>query len=153
MKEIYGPEASIFRDYVPDIAAFLEEEKVPGESVICVGKISHPGRSSYEKEVKYLQSITPKDRHGDLKLTLAAPNWYHLRYKEGKAYPKDVYRTDEVGPQSCHNELRSLSNCRNISPTLRRRTRTSSRFCTTSGFGMFKSMIRTWPVSLERRLR
>lgn len=96
MKEIFGPEASIFRDYVPDIAAFLEEEKVPGESVICVGKISHPGKSSYEKEVKYLQSITPKERHGELKLTLAAPNWYHLRYKEGKAYPKDVYQSDEV---------------------------------------------------------
>lgn len=28
MKQIFGPEASIFREYVPDIAAFLEEEKV-----------------------------------------------------------------------------------------------------------------------------
>jgi len=28
-------------------------------------------------------------------MTLAAPNWYHLRYKEGKAYPKDVYSNDE----------------------------------------------------------
>lgn len=28
-------------------------------------------------------------------MTLAAPNWYHLRYKEGKAYPKDVYASDE----------------------------------------------------------
>lgn len=95
MKEIYGPDASIFREYVPDIAAFLEEEKVPGESVICVGKISHTGESSYVGQYEYLKSITPKERHGEIKLTLAAPNWYHLRYKEGQAYPKDVYSTDE----------------------------------------------------------
>ena len=95
MEEIYGPEASIFREYVPDIAAFLEEEKVPGESVICVGKISHTGKSSYIGQYEYLKSITPKELHGSIKMTLAAPNWYHLRYKEGKAYPKDVYATDE----------------------------------------------------------
>jgi len=95
MKEIYGPDASIFREYVPDIAAFLEEEKVPGESVICDGKISHTGKSSYIDQFEFLKSITPKDRHGDIKMTLAAPNWYHLRYKEGKAYPKDVYSSDE----------------------------------------------------------
>lgn len=95
MKEIYGPEGSIFREYVPDIAAFMEADKVPGESVICVGKISHTGNSSYIGQYEYLKSITPKERHGEIKMTLAAPNWYHLRYKEGKAYPKDVYASDE----------------------------------------------------------
>ena len=95
MEEIYGPEKEIFREYVPDIAAFLEEEKVPGESVICTSKISHTGKSSYIGQYEYLKSITPKERHGDIKMTLAAPNWYHLRYKEGKAYPKDVYSSDE----------------------------------------------------------
>ena len=95
MKEIYGPEKEIFREYVPDIAAFLEEEKVPGESVICDGKISHTGKSSYIDQFEYLKSITPKEHHGSIKMTLAAPNWYHLRYKEGKAYPKDVYSSDE----------------------------------------------------------
>ncbi|GAB7365749.1 hypothetical protein MBLNU230_g7084t1 [Neophaeotheca triangularis] len=96
MEEITGPDAKIFREYVPDIAAFLEAEKVPGESVICTGKISHSGKSSYIEQFEYLKSITPKEKHGDLKLTLAAPNWYHLRYKEGKAYPKDVYSSDEI---------------------------------------------------------
>ena len=95
MKEIYGPEGSIFREYVPDIAAFMEADKVPGESVICVVKISHTGNSSYIGQYEYLKSITPKERHGEIKMTLAAPNWYHLRYKEGKAYPKDVYASDE----------------------------------------------------------
>ncbi|EME49498.1 hypothetical protein DOTSEDRAFT_68308 [Dothistroma septosporum NZE10] len=96
-KEISGPEVTIelFREYVPDLAAFLEEEKVPGESVICVGKISHTGQSSYISQYEYLKKITPSERHGEIKLTLAAPNWYHLRYREGKAYPKDVYASDE----------------------------------------------------------
>lgn len=35
------------------------------------------------------------DMPQEIKMTLAAPNWYHLRYKEGKAYPKDVYASDE----------------------------------------------------------
>jgi len=30
-----------------------------------------------------------------MKLTLAAPNWYHLRYVDGKAYPTDVYKNDK----------------------------------------------------------
>jgi methionine synthase II (cobalamin-independent) len=95
MEEITGPSASIFRQYVPDIAAFLEEEKVPGETVICTGKISHSGKSSYIDQFNFLKSILPKEKHGDIKLTLAAPNWYHLRYEEGKAYPKEVYGSDE----------------------------------------------------------
>ena len=70
MEEIYGPEAKIFREYVPDIAAFLEAEKVPGESVICTGKISHTGKSSYIGQFEYLKSITPKEKHGDIKMTL-----------------------------------------------------------------------------------
>lgn len=95
MREITGPDPKIFRQYVPDIAAFLEEEKVPGETVICEGKISHSGKSSYIEQFEFMKSIVPKEKHGDIKLTLAAPNWYHLRYEEGKAYPKDVYSSDE----------------------------------------------------------
>lgn len=72
MKEIYGPEKEIFREYVPDIAAFLEEEKVPGESVICDGKISHTGKSSYIDQFEFLKSILPKERHGEIKMTLVS---------------------------------------------------------------------------------
>lgn len=42
----------------------------------------------------YLKNLLPKERQGEAKLTLAAPNWYHLRYKTGRAYPKDVYSSD-----------------------------------------------------------
>jgi hypothetical protein len=96
MQEIHNPDPSIFRPYVPDIAAFLEEEKVPGESVICVGKIRHSGVSSYVPQFEYLKTVVPEERWGEIKMTLAAPNWYHLRYREGRAFPRDVYVDDEV---------------------------------------------------------
>ncbi|KAJ3834782.1 hypothetical protein F5878DRAFT_695022 [Lentinula raphanica] len=95
MTEIYNPPIELFRAYAPDVAAFIEEVQIPGESVICTGKISHTGESTYVDQVKYLQSLLPEERWGEIKLTVAAPNWYHLRYYEGKAYPKDVYPSDK----------------------------------------------------------
>ena len=94
MKEIQQPDPDIFRVYLPDIEAFLEEGYKPGESVICTGKIKHVG-STYVDQFNYLKSLVPKEKVGNLKLTLAAPNWYHLRYKEGRAYPKEVYSSDK----------------------------------------------------------
>ena len=93
MTEINNPDADIFRMYVPDIAAFTEEGYKPGETVLCTGKIKHVG-STYTDQFDYLKTLVPKDRQKELKLTLAAPNWYHLRHKEGKAYPKEVYKND-----------------------------------------------------------
>ncbi|KAK8209624.1 hypothetical protein IWZ01DRAFT_325056 [Phyllosticta capitalensis] len=95
MKEVQQPSLDMFRTYVPDMAAFLETNHVPGETVICVGKIKHTGKSSYIDQVEYLKTLVPKERWGEIKLTLAAPNWYHLRYREGQAYPTDVYSSDE----------------------------------------------------------
>ena len=30
----------------------------------------------------------------EAKITLPAPEWYHLRYQAGRAYPPDVYAND-----------------------------------------------------------
>lgn len=65
----------------------------PGESIVCTGKIKHVG-SSYIKDWEFLKGLVPADRVKELKITLAAPEWYHLRYKQGKAYPKEVYAND-----------------------------------------------------------
>lgn len=94
MTEIATPEADLFRMYIPDIAAFTEEGYKPGETVLCTGKIRHTG-STYTNQFDYLKGLVSEAKWKDLKLTLAAPNWYHLRYKEGKAYPKDVYKNDD----------------------------------------------------------
>ena len=95
MEEIQNPPLDTFRAYVPDIAAFLETGHTPGESVYCVGKIKHTGKSTYVGQVEYLKTLLPQEKWGDIKLTMAAPNWYHLRYVDGKAYPKDVYANDK----------------------------------------------------------
>jgi methionine synthase II (cobalamin-independent) len=42
-----------------------------------------------------LKSLVPEAEVKNIKLTLAAPNWYHLRYKQGQAYPSDVYSSDD----------------------------------------------------------
>lgn len=92
--EIQNPKPEIFREYMPDIAAFMEKGHKPGESVVCTGKVKHVG-STYLDQWNYLKSIVPKEMVPHCKLTLAAPNWYHMRYKEGLAYPKAVYNSDK----------------------------------------------------------
>ncbi|KAF1962302.1 5-methyltetrahydropteroyltriglutamate-homocysteine methyltransferase [Byssothecium circinans] len=94
MQEVTDPPIDTFRMYVPDIAAFMETGHKPGESVYCVGKIRHTGQSTYVEQVEYLKELLPRERWGEIKLTVTAPNWYHLRYVDGKAYPKDVYAND-----------------------------------------------------------
>jgi len=92
-EEIPNPSIDMFRSYVPDIAAFLETQHNPKETIICTGKIKHVG-STYVDQWNYLKGLLPKDRVHEAKLTLAAPEWYHLRYKAGRAYPKEVYASD-----------------------------------------------------------
>lgn len=94
MTEIENPDIDLFRMYIPDIAAFTEAGHKPGETVLCTGKIRHVG-STYTAQFDYLKNLVPEAEWKNLKLTIAAPNWYHLRYKEGKAYPKDVYANDD----------------------------------------------------------
>ena len=79
---------------MPGISGFIESHHKPGETVICTDKIRHLG-STYVDQWNYLKSIVPKERVHECKLTLAAPEWYHMRYKEGRAYPKDVYQSNK----------------------------------------------------------
>lgn len=91
---IERPGIDMFRPYMPDIAAYIEEGHGPADSVICNGKIKHVG-SAYTEQWDYLKSLLPLDKVRGAKLTLAAPEWYHMRYREGKAYPTWVYASDE----------------------------------------------------------
>lgn len=95
MTEIRNPSMDIFRPYVPDIAGFIEKGHKPGQSCLCTGKIKHTGKSTLIGQFEYLKTLVPEERWGDIKLTMIAPPWYHLRYKDGKAFPKEVYANDE----------------------------------------------------------
>lgn len=118
-EEVDEVDPDVFRNYAPDVAAFLEAGHKPGESVICTGKIKHVG-STYVDQFKYLASLVPAEEVKNIKITLAAPNWYHLRYKEGKAYPADVYSSDAEYfadiAKACQDELQILydAGCRNV---------------------------------------
>ncbi|KAL6715426.1 hypothetical protein ACLMJK_006387 [Lecanora helva] len=93
-KEVKGIDIDVFRPYMPDISVFSAYGAKTLESVICTGKIKHTG-STYVDQWNYLKSVVPRERVHECKLTLAAPEWYHMRYREGRAFTKDAYSSDE----------------------------------------------------------
>jgi methionine synthase II (cobalamin-independent) len=95
MTEIRNPSMDLFRPYVPDIAGFIEKGHKPGQSCVCTSKIKHKGQSTLVGAFNFLKTLIPGERWGEIKITMIAPPWYHLRYKEGSAYPADVYKSDE----------------------------------------------------------
>ncbi|KAF1999594.1 5-methyltetrahydropteroyltriglutamate-homocysteine methyltransferase [Amniculicola lignicola CBS 123094] len=90
-----GYDASIFRPYAPDVKSFMEAKEVPNAVTVCTGKISHPGVSSYQREVDIMKKLVPEKDWGNIKITMISPSWYHFRYKAGRSFPKEVYANDE----------------------------------------------------------
>jgi methionine synthase II (cobalamin-independent) len=90
-----GYDASIFRDYAPDVKSFLESKEIPNAVTVCVDKISHSGHSSFQREVDIMKKLLPENEWKNIKITLISPSWYHFRYRASRAYPKDVYANDE----------------------------------------------------------
>jgi methionine synthase II (cobalamin-independent) len=100
MKEVQtgamkGYDASMFREYAPDVKSFLEAKEIPNSVTVCVGKISHPGKSSYQRELDIMKKLVPENEWKNIKITMISPSWYHFRYKAGRSYPKEVYANDE----------------------------------------------------------
>ena len=100
MKEVQtgamkGYDASIFREYAPDVKSFLEAKDIPNAVTICMDKISHPGHSSNQREIEIMKKNVPESEWKNIKLTLISPSWYHFRYGAGKAYPSTIYKNDE----------------------------------------------------------
>ncbi|EME86091.1 uncharacterized protein MYCFIDRAFT_130153 [Pseudocercospora fijiensis CIRAD86] len=90
-----GYDQSIFRMYAPDVKSFLHAKTIPNQVTVATGKLSHTGKSTFLPELKYLQSILPKEDHYKIKLTLTSPSWYHFRYGPKKAYTKGTYNNDD----------------------------------------------------------
>ncbi|KAF2180298.1 5-methyltetrahydropteroyltriglutamate-homocysteine methyltransferase [Zopfia rhizophila CBS 207.26] len=86
-----------FRHYVPDVKALLQNVHSTGETISCRGKLTHTAAASKDnlQQLHYLQEILPKEEHCNIKLTFPAPSWFHLRFRNGHAYPKDVYKSDD----------------------------------------------------------
>lgn len=91
-------EASLFRLYHPDVVSLIEKDRhvMPGDSVIAGSKLSHNPEKSVSNlhELKLVQQFVPKEDWGAIKLTMITPAWFHMRYKQGKAYTPEAYAND-----------------------------------------------------------
>lgn len=92
-------ESSMFRLYHPDVVSLIEKDRqvMPGDSVIAGSKLGwtegKSGRSNLH-ELQLIQAATSKDKWDDIKLTLITPAWFHMRYKQNKAWKDGVYASD-----------------------------------------------------------
>ncbi|KAH8649021.1 5-methyltetrahydropteroyltriglutamate-homocysteine methyltransferase [Xylariales sp. PMI_506] len=91
-------EASMFRLYHPDVVSLIETDRkvMPGDSVIAGGKLKHNPEKSVSNlhELKLAQACLPESEWGNIKLTMITPAWFHMRYKQGRAYTPDAYAND-----------------------------------------------------------
>ncbi|CAM1503613.1 Fc.00g012040.m01.CDS01 [Cosmosporella sp. VM-42] len=91
-------DASMFRLYHPDVVSLIEKDRqvMPGDSVIAGGKLAHSPEKSVSNlhELRLVQQFVPKEEWGSIKLTMITPAWFHMRYKQGKAYTPEAYAND-----------------------------------------------------------
>ncbi|KAJ5332736.1 uncharacterized protein N7506_006519 [Penicillium brevicompactum] len=91
-------EASMFRLYHPDVVSLIEKDRkvMPGDSVIAGKKLSHSKATpSNLHELKLVQASLPQSEWSNIKLTMITPAWFHMRYKQGRAYTAEAYANDE----------------------------------------------------------
>jgi len=70
-----GYDQGMFRDYAPDVKSFMEAKEIPNQVTVCVGKISHPGVSSYKREVDVMKKLLPENEWKNIKITMISPSW------------------------------------------------------------------------------
>lgn len=91
-------EASMFRLYHPDVVSLIEKDRkvMPGDSVIAGAKLTHNAARSQSNlhELRLVQQFTPRDEWKNIKLTMITPAWFHMRYKQGRAYTPEAYKND-----------------------------------------------------------
>ena len=80
---------AILKDYVPDVAAFKAQGFHGADTYLCTGKIKRT-KPCYVDDFLYLKGLVGAEH---VKMTMAAPEWFHLRHGE-YAYDHNVYSTD-----------------------------------------------------------
>ncbi|GAA6017841.1 hypothetical protein JCM11491_004641 [Sporobolomyces phaffii] len=119
MTVIPNPPRDIFKMYVPDIKAFFDSPAAkPGDTMVCSGKLVR-NKPMYRPEFEYMKSIVKPDEVKNIKLTLAAPEWYHLRHGEHarnhSVYPDEAEYFADLA-KAYREELADLyeAGCRNV---------------------------------------
>ncbi|KZT09085.1 UROD/MetE-like protein [Laetiporus sulphureus 93-53] len=107
-----------FMDYVPDVDAFKQHSFKAAASYLCESKLKRI-KPFYVDQYEALKQLTKLEEHGHIKITMCAPEWFHLRHGP-YAYPKSVYKNDEEYfadiIQAYREEIKDLyaAGCRNI---------------------------------------
>ncbi|BGP26868.1 hypothetical protein JCM10295v2_005830 [Rhodotorula toruloides] len=119
MTVVKNPSRELFKMYVPDIKAFFESHaEKPGDTMICTGKLVR-NKPMYRPEFDYIKTLVKPEEVKNIKLTLAAPEWYHLRHGE-HAFNREIYKTDDEYfgdlAKAYREELADLyeAGCRNV---------------------------------------
>ncbi|TDL28618.1 UROD/MetE-like protein [Rickenella mellea] len=108
----------MFKMYVPDVAAFAKLDFHGADTYICTGKLKRT-KPFYKAQFEGLKKFTTPEEHGSLKVTICAPEWFHLRHGE-YAYDHKVYKNDAAYfadiAQAYREEIKELYSlgCRNI---------------------------------------
>lgn len=86
----------MFRLYHPDVVSLIEKDRkvMPGDSVIAGSKIKNNGTKENLHELELVKKSLPKEKWGNIKVTMITPAWFHMRYKQGKAYTPEAYAND-----------------------------------------------------------
>jgi methionine synthase II (cobalamin-independent) len=94
--QLQDADASMFRLYHPDVVSLIEKDRkvMPGDSVIAGAKLRHAGTKSNLHELRLVQAAVSEAEWGNIKLTMITPAWFHMRYKQGKAYAETAYLND-----------------------------------------------------------
>ncbi|GAA6033259.1 hypothetical protein JCM8097_003021 [Rhodosporidiobolus ruineniae] len=119
MTLVENPGRELFKMYVPDVKGFFESHaEKPADTMICTAKLVR-NKPMYRPEFEFLAANVPAAEVKNVKLTLAAPEWYHLRHGE-HAFDKAVYPTEKEYfadiAQAYREELADLyeAGCRNV---------------------------------------
>ncbi|EJU05315.1 UROD/MetE-like protein [Dacryopinax primogenitus] len=119
MVSVQNADPEIFMDYVPDVKAFKIKDFKGGQTYICTGKIRRT-QPLYVPSFTALANMVAPEEVKNIKLTVAAPEWYHLRHSAKYAYSKEVYKNDAEYfadiAKAYQEELDALyeAGCRNI---------------------------------------
>lgn len=87
-------DASMFRLYHPDVVSLIEKDRkvMPGDSVIAGAKVRNAGTASNLHELRLVQQFVPKEKWGDIKLTMITPAVSYARFlivMDGWAWMRD----------------------------------------------------------------
>ena len=61
---------------------------------LCTGKIQYLKSPTLDNWL-HLRAQVPESQWKDCKMTFPSPSWWHFHYQAGKAYPSDVYHSDD----------------------------------------------------------